>query len=48
MPLSVYGVSGSFIDIDDIRAHGKDERLGVKEFYAAVDFMPELMKALTQ
>lgn len=46
--MPAYGVSGSFTDIDDIRAHGRDERIGVKEFYAAIDFMPELMKALTQ
>ena len=46
--IPVYGVSGSFIEIDDHRAHGKDERLGVKEFYAAVDFMHELMKTLTE
>lgn len=44
--ISVYGVSGSFADIDDVRAYGKDERIGVKEFYAAVDFMTALMKAL--
>ena len=46
--IPVYGVSGSFTDVDDVRAHGKDERIGVKEFYAAVDFMHELMKTLTQ
>src|SRR5439155_21160473 len=31
--IPTYGVSGLFSDIDDNRAHGKDERLGVKEFY---------------
>lgn len=46
--IPVYGVSGSFTDVDDVRAHGKDERLGVKEFYAAIDFMHELMKTVTQ
>lgn len=46
--MPAYGVSGTFTDIDDMRAHGRDERIGVKEFYAAIDFMPELMKALTQ
>jgi acetylornithine deacetylase/succinyl-diaminopimelate desuccinylase-like protein len=44
---SVYGISGMFTDIDDIRAHGKDERIGVKEFYEGVDFMYRLIKALT-
>ena len=28
----VYGFSGFFIPIDDIRAHGKDERLAIKSF----------------
>ena len=46
--IPVYGVSGSFADVDDVRAHGKDERLGVKEFYAAGDFMYEFMQALTE
>jgi len=46
--IPVYGVSGSFVEQDDNRAHGKDERLGVKQFYDAVDFMTDLMKELTQ
>jgi acetylornithine deacetylase/succinyl-diaminopimelate desuccinylase-like protein len=33
--------------MDDIRAHGKDERLGVKEFYKGVDFIYAFIKALT-
>ncbi len=45
--ISVYGVSGIFFEIDDIRAHGKDERIGVKQFYEGVDFMYRLIKALT-
>jgi len=43
----VYGISGMFGDMDDFRAHGKDERMGVKEFYKGVEFMYRLMKALT-
>jgi len=43
----VYGVSGMFIDIDDTRAHGRDERIGVKEFYEGIEFMYRFMKALT-
>jgi len=42
--IPVYGVSGMYLDIDDIRAHGRDERLGVKEFYEGVEFMYRLMK----
>ncbi len=45
--IPVYGVSGMFGDIDDVRAHGRDERLGVKEFYEGVEFMYRFMKALT-
>ena len=45
--IPVYGISGLFADMDDVRAHGKDERLGVKEFYKGVDFMYRFMKVLT-
>jgi acetylornithine deacetylase/succinyl-diaminopimelate desuccinylase-like protein len=45
--IPVYGVSGMFADMDDVRAHGRDERLGVKEFYKGVEFMYRFMKALT-
>ncbi len=45
--IPVYGVSGIFADIDDIRAHGRDERIGVREFYDGVEFMYKLIKALT-
>ena len=42
----VYGVSGMFYDADDVRAHGRDERIGVKEFYNGIEFMYRLMKEL--
>jgi acetylornithine deacetylase/succinyl-diaminopimelate desuccinylase-like protein len=45
--MPVYGVSGMFGDIDDVRAHGKDERIGVKEYYDGVDFMYRFIKALS-
>jgi acetylornithine deacetylase/succinyl-diaminopimelate desuccinylase-like protein len=45
--MPVYGVSGMFSDLDDDRMHGKDERIGVKEFYDGVDFMYSLIKALS-
>jgi acetylornithine deacetylase/succinyl-diaminopimelate desuccinylase-like protein len=45
--IPVYGVSGMFGDMDDVRAHGKDERIGVKEFYDGVDFMYRFIKALS-
>ena len=46
--IPVYGVSGMFADIDDVRAHGRDERFGVKEFYDGVDFMYRFLRLLNQ
>ena len=45
--IPVYGVSGMFGDIDDVRAHGKDERIRVKDFYNGVEFMYRFIKALS-
>jgi len=45
--LPTYGISGTAIARDDVRAHGKDERLGVESFYTAVDFYCRFLKALT-
>jgi acetylornithine deacetylase/succinyl-diaminopimelate desuccinylase-like protein len=44
--IPTYGVSGIFHDIDDSRAHGKDERIGVKEFYEGQEFLYRLVKML--
>ncbi len=46
--IPVYGVSGMFADIDDVRAHGRDERFGVKEFYNGVQFMYRFIRLLNQ
>jgi acetylornithine deacetylase/succinyl-diaminopimelate desuccinylase-like protein len=45
--MPTYGVSGLALDRDDVRAHGKDERLGVESFYAGVDFYYRFLKAVT-
>jgi acetylornithine deacetylase/succinyl-diaminopimelate desuccinylase-like protein len=45
--IPVYGVSGMFGDVDDVRIHGRDERIGVKEFLNGVEFMYRLMKTLS-
>jgi acetylornithine deacetylase/succinyl-diaminopimelate desuccinylase-like protein len=45
--IPVYGISGMFGDMDDVRAHGRDERIGVREFYDGVEFMYRLMKDLS-
>jgi acetylornithine deacetylase/succinyl-diaminopimelate desuccinylase-like protein len=42
-----YGISGMFFDVEDIRAHGRDERVGVREYFEGVEFMYRLLKALT-
>ena len=42
-----YGISGVAIDQDDVRAHGKDERVPVSSFYDGVDFYYRYLKALT-
>ncbi len=42
-----YGLNGFAIDEDDVRAHGKDERLGVESFYKGVEFTYVFLKALT-
>jgi acetylornithine deacetylase/succinyl-diaminopimelate desuccinylase-like protein len=44
--IPVYGISGMFDNPEDIRAHGRDERIGVKEFYEGVEFMYHFMKAI--
>jgi len=44
--IPAYGVPGVFSDVDDDRAHGRDERIGVKDFYDGVDFYYEFIKAL--
>lgn len=44
--IPTYGVPGVFEDVDDTRAHGKDERIGVKDFYDGVDFYYEFIRSL--
>src|SRR5262249_8653717 len=45
--IPTYGISGFFQDVDDTRAHGRDERLGVKQFYEGREFLYRLVKALS-
>jgi len=42
-----YGISGIALDQDDVRAHGKDERVRVSSFYDGVEFYYRYLKALT-
>ena len=45
--LPTYGISGIAIDRDDIRAHGKDERVGIESYDKGVDFYYRYLKAVT-
>jgi len=45
--IPTYGVSGIFEDLDDIRAHGRDERIGVKQFFDGQEFLYRLVRALS-
>jgi len=44
--IPTYGVSCMFFDMEDNRSHGKDERVGVEDFYDGVEFNYRLMKEL--
>jgi acetylornithine deacetylase/succinyl-diaminopimelate desuccinylase-like protein len=41
-----YGVDGNFSDIDDPRAHGRDERTNIESFNEDLEFTYRLMKLL--
>jgi acetylornithine deacetylase/succinyl-diaminopimelate desuccinylase-like protein len=45
--IPTYGVSGIFGDEDDVRAHGRNERILVKSFDDAVDFIYDLITRLS-
>jgi acetylornithine deacetylase/succinyl-diaminopimelate desuccinylase-like protein len=45
--IPVYGVAGIFEEVGDTRAHGRDERVGVKAYHDAAKFWYTLVKQLT-
>jgi len=45
--IPTYGISCMFFDKNDNREHGKDERVGVQDFYDGVNFNYKLMKELS-
>jgi acetylornithine deacetylase/succinyl-diaminopimelate desuccinylase-like protein len=45
--IPTYGITGIAIDTDDVRAHGRDERVGVASFYKGNEFFYRYIKALT-
>jgi len=46
--IPTYGVQGLFMERDDVRAHGRDERMAVQSFYEGQTFLYELVKALAK
>jgi acetylornithine deacetylase/succinyl-diaminopimelate desuccinylase-like protein len=44
--IPTYGISCMFFELDDNRAHGKDERVGVQDFYDGVEFNYRLIREL--
>lgn len=44
--ISTYGVQGIFFDRDDVRSHGRDERIRVRAYYEGQTFLYELVKSL--
>ena len=45
--IPVYGISGVFDDVDDIRTHGRDERIHQTWFFDGLEFSYRLIKRLT-
>jgi acetylornithine deacetylase/succinyl-diaminopimelate desuccinylase-like protein len=45
--IPTYGVQGFFSDRDDIRAHGRDERMAIISFYEGQAFLYDLVKKLS-
>jgi acetylornithine deacetylase/succinyl-diaminopimelate desuccinylase-like protein len=45
--IAAYGTSGMFGEVDDIRAHGRDERLLVRSLYEGQEYLYRLVKVLS-
>ena len=46
--IPVYGVSGLFGDIDDVRAHGQNERIRIESYFEGQEFLYRLTKTLSR
>ena len=44
--MPVYGVTGIAFDPEDVRAHGRDERILVRSYYEGIDFIERLARAI--
>lgn len=45
--IPTFGIDGTFGDMDDVRAHGRDERIGIKQFFEGLEFQYRLVKMLS-
>jgi acetylornithine deacetylase/succinyl-diaminopimelate desuccinylase-like protein len=46
--ITSYDLAGIWIDQDENRAHGRDERVGVREFDESVEYTYRLVKEFSQ
>ncbi|RLA25223.1 MAG: peptidase M20 [Gammaproteobacteria bacterium] len=46
--IPVYGVSGLFNDIDDVRAHGQNERIRIESYFEGQEFLYQLTQTLSR
>ncbi len=46
--IPTFGIDGTFGDVDDVRSHGRDERVGVKQYFEGLEFQYRLIKALAK
>jgi acetylornithine deacetylase/succinyl-diaminopimelate desuccinylase-like protein len=46
--IPVYGVSGLFGDIDDVRMHGQNERISIQTYFEGQEFLYRLTRALSR
>jgi acetylornithine deacetylase/succinyl-diaminopimelate desuccinylase-like protein len=44
--IPTFGIDATFGDIDDVRMHGRDERVGVKQFREGLEFQYRLIRTL--
>lgn len=45
--IPTYGTEGIFYEMDDNRAHGRDERVGVRQYFEGLEFQYRLITALS-
>lgn len=45
--IPMYGVSGIFLDVDDVRAHAPNERISIQSYFEGQEFLYRLVRALS-